>query len=52
MGRYVIKEYGRGTSASYHILLNGELVAKKTSWLEVLRVIGDNSYKLLKWGEF
>lgn len=52
MGRYVIKEYGRGTSASYHILLNGELVAKKTSWLEVLRFIGDSSYKLLKWGEF
>ena len=52
MGRYVIKEYGRGTSASYHILLNGELVAKKTSWLEVLRVIGDNSYTLRKWGTF
>lgn len=52
MYRYVIKEYGRGASASYHILLNGELVAKKTSWLEVLRVIGDSSYILRKWGTF
>ena len=52
MCRYVIKEYGRGTSASYHILLNGELVAKKSSWLEVLRVIGDSSYTLRKWGTF
>ena len=52
MGKYVIKEYGRGTSASYHILLNGELVAKKTTWLEVLRYIGESSYILRKWGTF
>lgn len=52
MGRYVIKEYGRGTSASYHILLDGVLVTKKTSWLEVLRFIGDNTYELKRWGEF
>lgn len=52
MGRYVIKEYGRGTSASYHILLDGKLVAKKTSWLQVLRYIGETSYTLLRWGEF
>lgn len=52
MCRYVIKEYGRGTSASYHILLNGKLVAKKTTWLEVLRTIGENTYILKRWGEF
>ena len=52
MCRYVIKEYGRGTSASYHILLDGVLVAKKATWLEVLRTIGENKYELRKWGTF
>lgn len=51
MCRYIIKEYGRPATA-YHILLDGVLVAKKTSWLEVLRVIGDSSYELRKWGTF
>lgn len=51
MYRYVIKEYGRPATA-YHILLDGKLVAKKTTWLEVLRTIGENTYILKRWGEF
>ena len=51
MGKYVIKEYGRPATA-YHILLDGVLVAKKATWLEVLRTIGENTYILKRWGEF
>lgn len=52
MGKYVIKEVGRGPGASYLVLFNDKLVKKCKTWLEVLRIVDEASYTLLRWGEY